>query len=186
MAEHRLTAVAALGRTPLAETIGPLRIEERVDLALASIAARLGCEVELVARAEVAGISLPGPLRAVAGEVWGAIWTGPGQWLLEAPFGTHEEVAAHLTPIFGDTASITEQTDAWVRLDVTGPLAPFLERLCNIDLARFPPGSATRTLMEHLGVLVIRRAEDRVTLLAARSSAGSLHHALTTAARSVF
>ena len=121
-----------------------------------------------------------------AGEPWGAIWTGLCQWLLEAPFAAHEDVAAHLAPIFGEAASITEQTDAWVRLDVTGPLAPLLERLCNLDLARFPPGSATRTPMEHLGVLMIRRAEDQVTLLAGRSSAGSLHHALATAARSVF
>jgi sarcosine oxidase subunit gamma len=107
-------------------------------------------------------------------------------WLVEAPHETHEDIVAHLKPHLGDAASLTEQTDAWVRLDLTGPLQPLLERLCNLDLARFPPGSATRTVIEHLGVYAIRRSEDRMTLLGPRSSAASLHHAILAVARSAF
>ena len=73
-----------------------------------------------------------------------------------------------------------------MRFEVTGPLQPFFERLCNLDLSRFGPGSATRAVIEHLGVYAIRRAPNRMTLLGPRSSADSLHHALVTAARSAF
>jgi sarcosine oxidase subunit gamma len=184
---HRLAPLFPLGgRTPRVETIGPVRVEERMDVALASLAARLGREAEVEAKAGEAGIPLPGPGRAEQGATWGAFWLGPSQWMIEAPFASHEDVVARLKPVFGDAGSITEQTDAWARLDVEGPLAPLMERLCNLDLAAFGPGSATRTLMEHMGVLAVRRAPDRLTLLVGRSSAGSLHHALVTAARSVF
>jgi sarcosine oxidase subunit gamma len=107
-------------------------------------------------------------------------------WFVEAPYATHEDIAAHLKPLFGEAASITEQTDAWARFEVAGPLPPLFERLCNLDLGRFGPGSATRTVIEHLGVYAIRRAPDRMTLLGPRSSAESLHHALVTAARGLF
>ena len=184
---HRLAPLHPLGgRAPLVEEVGPVRLTEVVDVALASLAARLGREEEVARRAAAAGIPLPGPGRAEQGAAWGALWLGPSQWMLEAPLASHEDVAAHLGPVFGDAASITEQTDAWARLDVEGPLAPLMERLCNLDLAAFGPGSATRTLMEHVGVLAIRRAPDRVSLLAGRSFAGSLHHAVAAAARSAF
>ncbi len=56
--------------------------------------------------------------------------------MVEAPFATYEDIAAHLKTLFGDAASITEQTDAWVRLDVSAPnLHPLFERLCNVDLS---------------------------------------------------
>jgi sarcosine oxidase subunit gamma len=41
-------------------------------------------------------------------------------------------------------------------------------------------------MMEHLGVYVVRRAEDRMTVLGPRSSAASLHHVIAVAARSAF
>ena len=107
--------------------------------------------------------------------------------LVKAPFATQEDIAAILRPMFGDSASITEQTDAWVRFDVSGTRLPALfERLCSFDLRSNGAGSATRTVIEHLGCYLIRRADTVLTLYGPRSSAQSLHHALTTAARSVF
>jgi sarcosine oxidase subunit gamma len=106
--------------------------------------------------------------------------------MVEAPVATQEDVVAALKPILGEAASVTEQTGAWVRLEATGPLGPLFERLCNLDLARLMPGSATRTTIEHGGAFVVRRAADRMTLLGPRPSAASLHHALVAAARSAF
>ena len=186
MAEHRLKPLSPLGRPdPEATAIGAFRIAERTDVALGSLAARAGREAEVEALAEGAGIPLPGPGRAAGREVWAAFWLSPAQWMVEAPFATHEDIVAHLKPIFGDAASITEQTDAWVRFDVTGPLQSLFERLCNLDIARMEPGAATRTLIEHVGVHMVRRAPDATSVLGPRSSAASLHHALLTAARSV-
>lgn len=187
MAEHRLKPLTALGRSvPLEERIGPIRIAERMDVALASVAVRHGREAEVVVQAERAGIPLPGPGQAGKNALWRAFWVSPEMWMIEAPYETHEDVAAHVKPVFGDAASVTEQTDAWVRFEVEGPLKPLFERLCNVDLDRFAPEHATRTVMEHLGVYVVRWAENRMTVLGPRSSAGSLHHVLVVAARSAF
>ena len=187
MADHRLKPLSALGREFLSvETIGPVTLAEDMDTALASLASRRGREAEVADLATQAGIPLPGPGQAAAQGLWGAFWVGPEMWMVEAPHGSHEDIAAHLKPIFGEAASITEQTDAWARFEVTGPLPPLFERLCNLDLWRFGSGSATRTMIEHLGVYAIRRAPNRMTLLGPRSSADALHHALVTAARSAF
>ena len=187
MGSHRLKPLSALGREFLSvETIGPLRLAEDMDTALASLAARRGREAEVAELAAGNGIPLPGPGQAASQSTWGAFWVSPEMWMVEAPYSTHEDIVVHLKPLFGEAASITEQTDAWARFEVTGPLPPIFERLCNLDLGRFGPGSATRTVIEHLGVYAIRRAPDSMTLLGPRSSADSLHHALVTAARSAF
>ena len=187
MAQHRLKPLTALGRSFLAsDAVGPVVVAESMDTALASLAARRGREAEVAGLAAEAGIPLPEPGQAVAHDPWGAFWVSPGMWFIEAPYATHEDIAAHLKPLFLEAASVTEQTDAWVRFEVSGLLPPLFERLCNLDLGRFPPGSATRTVIEHLGVYAIRRAPDRMTVLGPRSSAGSLHHALLAAAQSVF
>lgn len=187
MASHSLKPLSALGQEFLAvETIGPVTIAEEMDTALASLASRQGREAEVASLAGQSGIPLPGPGQAAVQGLWGAFWVGPEMWMVEAPYATHEDIVAHLKPIFGEAASITEQTDAWVRFEIVGPLQPLFERLCNLDLECFGPGSATRTVIEHLGVYAIRRAPDRMTVIGARSSAGSLHHAFLTAARSAF
>jgi sarcosine oxidase subunit gamma len=187
MFAHRLKPLSALGRPgPGADTVGPVTVAESMDRALASVACRRGREAEVRARAAETGIPLPGPGQAAEQGEWSAFWASPEVWFVEAPVTSHEDVVARLRPVFGDAASLTEQTDAWVRLEVTGPLQPLFERLCNLDLTRFGAGSATRTLIEHLGVYAIRRGPDAMTLLGPRSSAGSLHHAVLAAARSAF
>ncbi len=187
MLAHRLKPVSALGRpVPASDSVGPITVAESMDTALASLAARRGCEAEVRARAAEAGIPLPGPGQAAAASLWGAFWVSPEMWFVEAPTASHEDIVAQLKSLFGDAASLTEQTDAWIRLEVTGPLQPLFERLCNVDLARFGLGSATRTLIEHLGVYAIRRGPEAMTVLGPRSSAGSLHEALLAAARSAF
>ncbi|MDB5664875.1 sarcosine oxidase subunit gamma, partial [Cypionkella sp.] len=146
-----------------------------------------GREAEVASIAQTAAIPLPGPGRIEFAETYAAIWLGPEQWMIEAPFATHEDITAILKPIFTETASITEQTDAWVRFDITAPDLPALfERLCNYDLCRAGVGAATRTVIDHLGCYVIRRADTEVSILGPRSSAHSLHHALTTAAKATF
>lgn len=187
MLAHRLRPLSALGRSSLApDAVGPVTIAESMDAALASLAARRGREAELQARAADAGIPLPGPGEAAVQGDWGAFWMSPGMWFVEAPYASHGDIVTHLKPLFGDSASLTEQTDAWVRFEVTGPLQPLFERVCNLDLHRFVPGSATRTVIEHLGVYAIRRSPEVMTLLGPRSSAASLRHALLAAARSAF
>ena len=103
-----------------------------------------------------------------------------------ADVATHEDIVARLRPVFGDAASITEQTDAWICLDLSAPdLVPLFERLCAVDLAAVPEGHATRTVIEHLGCYLIVHGRRAVRLLGPRSSAASLVHALQVAAASL-
>jgi sarcosine oxidase subunit gamma len=107
-------------------------------------------------------------------------------WFVEAPFASHEDIVAHLKPAFGDAASITEQTDAWVRFDLSAPdLAPLMERLCNVDFRAAPEGFATRTVIEHTGCYCVCHGAGAVTLYGPRSSARSLLHAIEVAAASL-
>ena len=166
--------------------IGPYRIAERVDVALASVAMRRGQEMAFQAAAKQAGVPLPGPARAEVAAVYTAFWVTPEMWFVEAPFGSHEDIVTALKPGFGDTASITEQTDAWVRFDVSGTGLPALfERLTNVDLGQMSDGFASRTVIEHLGVYLVKTRADAVTLYGPRSSANGLLHALEVSAKSV-
>lgn len=182
-----LHALTALGqRAAQTRIIGPFCIAERFDVALASLAVRRGCEAEVAAAAQAIGLPLSAPARAAAGTACAAFWIAPGMWMIEAPFSSHEDIVAYLKPVFGDAASITEQTDAWVRFDLSAPdLAQLLERLCNVDFPQMPDGFAARTVIEHTGCYLIRRSVGEVTFYGPRSSAGSLLHALEVASASV-
>ena len=188
MADHRLKPITPLGNsTPHSVTIGPVTISEVVDTALASLATRMGEAKAVADIADSAGIPLPGPGKAAQGATYAAFWLSPDMWMIEAPFATHEDVIAQLKPHFGEAASLTEQTDAWARFDVTGDDLPAMfERLCAFDLRSHGPGSATRTVIEHLGCYIVIRAPGHLSVLGPRSSAASLFHALETAAQSAF
>jgi heterotetrameric sarcosine oxidase gamma subunit len=78
-------------------------------------------------------------------------------------------------------AYLSDQSDSWVMLRLSGEKSrQALARICPIDLhpAYFPPGSVTRTVMEHIGVLIVCDAENVYTLMALRSYARSFLHAL--------
>ena len=181
-----MTPICALGGdAPRVDTHGPITLSENPDMALASFAARLGFE-DKAARSLARYIEeeAPAPSKAHQGKI-GAFWVGPDQWMVFAPHDTHEDLAAQLVKISDGFASITEQNDAWCRFDLVGDgLADVFERLCPVNIRASVPGDATRTSIEHLGCFLIVQAEDMVTVLGPRSSAGSLHHALLTTIRS--
>ncbi len=182
-----LKPLTALGHdAPEVLSIGAVRISERFDVALASVAARRGKAGDLASAAQGIGLPLPAPATHQAGDPWSAFWVAPEMWFVEAPFASHEDIAARLKAALGDTTSVTEQTDAWVRFDIAAPdLAPLFERLSNLDLARAPVGFASRTVIEHVGTYLVKRAAGEVVLYGPRSSAASLLHVLEVTAKSL-
>lgn len=77
----------------------------------------------------------------------------------------------------------TDQTDVWAALEISGPKSrTALERICPIDLHPqvFTEGAAARTVMEHLGAIIVRTNVDTFLLLSASSSAQSFLHAIET------
>jgi len=83
---------------------------------------------------------------------------------------------------------ITEQSDAWTCIEISGSQTyNCLERICTLDLCHpsFEINSATRTLMEHLNVFVIKITEENFLLLSASSSAPSFLEAIQTSAENI-
>ncbi len=164
-------------------THGVLTLKENNALALVSLALRRDSP-----EPTPFGLGLPGPgLWASSGSI-AALWTGPGQWLLEAPGRAESDFAAEAAAACPG-CSVTEQTDGFAAFEVRSaageePILALMAKLVNLDSARFGPGTATRTGLEHMSVFVIRRAADRLAVIGMRSAAGTLWHALeTTAAR---
>ncbi len=187
MAKHMLKPLTALGHDA-AEVIiiGSYRITERFDVALASMASRRGREKDVAKIAKAAKLPLAAPAESAAGKTYSSFWLSTEQWMIEADFAAHEMIEVELKALFGDAASITEQTDAWVRFDVSAPdVLPLFERLCNVDIAKAVDGFASRTVIEHIGCYLIKRSATEVTLYGPRSSAQSLLHVIEVAARSL-
>lgn len=185
---HDLQPVTALGGTTArVETFGHITIAENDGLALASVAARLGQEEACYKTLKGLIGAVPEAGKAVLHDPEAGFWMGPDQWMIGAPRETHELLADILTSLFGPSASITEQTGAWVCFDVTGPAMPdFCERLCTVPIRKMTAGDAQRTLIHQLGCFVLRRENDNhIRILGPRASAGSLYHAFVTTAKSI-
>jgi sarcosine oxidase subunit gamma len=185
---HSLTPITSLGgQTPQVDIFPTAICTEITDLALASVSARVGSEAACLKHMKaLLKAEAPGPGKSQMGKMETAVWIGPDAWMIGAPFQTHEDIADQLKTRFKKTASVVEQTDAWCGFDLTGDaLAPVMELLCNINMRTLQPGDAHRTTIHHLGCFVICGAPDSfIRILGPRASAGSLHHAITTAMKS--
>jgi sarcosine oxidase subunit gamma len=145
--------------------LGENRIVERSDLAIVSIAW---------------GLAWPDPtVSTVSGDVR-AVRSAPDQLLLIFPHATPDANRVVQSKLNG-AGYTTDQTDVWVMLEISGPATiAALERLCPLDVSRFPDGGAGRTVMEHMGALIIRVSAGHFYLLSASSSARSFLHAVET------
>ncbi len=120
---------------------------------------------------------LPAPGRA-AGPI---VWAGFGIWFLAGP-----EAGAAAARMAG-LAAVTDQSDAWSGLALSGPDArEALARLVPLDLdpATFPPGAAARSMLRHVALLLLA-TEAGFELLVPRSYARTAVHDLDEAMRSV-
>lgn len=176
-----LTPLTALGgKTARIETLKGVRLIERPDIALASVAWRRDGGEADAHLGRALDMDVPGP-RAFVTAAMTVFWTARAQWMVEAPIETHEDLAADLKSRLGARASVVEQTDAWTCFDLSGAnLVAVMELLTNLDIRRMAPGTAERTSIHHLGAFVLVRG-DRISIYGPRSSAGSLHHAICTA-----
>ncbi len=189
MLKHSLKPLTPLGSDePDSTVIGNLKITERDDFSFASIAQRDGKSRPFAAAAKRAfNLKLPGPGQSASNGDYTLFWSSPEQWFVEAPMATHEDIASILKAEFEESASITEQSGGWCRFDLEGDASvSTLERLCAVDTAMMTDQAATRSVIEHIGVFIVcRSAGQYFSIYGPRSSAGSLHHALVSAAKSV-
>ncbi|ARE41346.1 Sarcosine oxidase gamma subunit [Rhodovulum sp. P5] len=174
-----LSPLTALGGTaPMTRKVGALTLIERPDIALVSLARPRGQVAPVLP-----GLSLPGPGRYASGPDLATFWSAPGQWMVEGSSQAETDFAAHVRALAPGTC-VTDQTDAWAAIDIQGDgmsLRHFLGRTVNLPPRATAVGHATRSVLHHMPVFLVRRSEDHLTLWGMRSSAGSLWHAVETA-----
>jgi len=180
--EYSLTPAAPLAGTDI--TIAQTHLAAPVDLAIVSVALPLGAEKAAQKAIKTAyGVALP--------EVGKSSLAKDGARIVRLGSDLAFVIFTHPTPDaepavaarLKGAAYTTDQTDVWTALDLSGPNArAALERICPIDLHpdAFALGDAARTVMEHLGTLIIRTGDDSYRLMSGSSSAGSFLHAIET------
>ncbi|MEM9344402.1 MAG: sarcosine oxidase subunit gamma family protein [Pseudomonadota bacterium] len=156
--------------------IGGVRIRERDDLALVSVAGATSLD----------WLEMPTPTMSTEAGDMRAISIAQDQVMLIFQHRTPD--AERVVRKRLNDGYTTDQTDVWVVLEVEGPyVRDGLERICPLDLhpEEFSIGSAARTVMEHMGAMIVRTGTDRFLLLSARSSAKSFLHAVETSFKNV-
>jgi sarcosine oxidase subunit gamma len=130
---------------------------------ITSIAAYPGAAGAVDAALAATGLALPAPGLVVEGpEGRRAVWTGR-----EQAFVLGGAVAVALDGL----AAVTDQTDGWAGLRLSGPAAvEVLARLVAVDLREgaTPPGRVVRTGLNHVPAILIRGATG-VEILVFRS-----------------
>lgn len=171
-------------RTPLrheqavVEKIGQLQIVENPGYSISWIARRR--DGDLSGIENFIGLELPTAGRTATGDTCRAVPFAREQWLILAPWTPDflEEVKA----AGGANVSVCDQSDGWVVFEIEGTVVDsLLERLCDLDPRKLPLEGSSPSMIEHLRVIVVRLPEG-LMILGARSSAGSLQHALIEAA----
>lgn len=186
MADTTLQAAPVLGG--IDRTVAGNRIIERSNLALVSVATPHGGDDTLASALQSGwSLSMPSPtISSVSGDTR-AIRTAPDQLLLMFPHDAPDANKIVQGQLNG-AGYTTDQTDSWVVFEVSGPdTLAALERICPLDLhpASFPVDASARTIMEHMGAMIVRLESERFLLLSASSSAGSFLHAVQTSYRYV-
>ncbi len=84
-----------------------------------------------------------------------------------------------------DSLYLTDQGDGWATLALEGEtVIVALERLCPLDLdtSNFPVDSVSRTVIEHMGSVIVRTGDTAFEIMTPRSFTSSLAHAVESVA----
>lgn len=165
-------------------------IAEVTDRAIVSIATPDGGESALekaIASAFETKIPPVGESLISSLPDWRLMGMQPGQlFLLFVPDGP--EPVKEVAQALGDTACLTDQSDSWVTIAVSGAGSiAALERICPIDLhpSAFRRGAVARTVMEHIAAIIVCEEANKFLLMSPRSSARSFLHALETSVHNI-
>ena len=168
---------AAYGLTPI--KVSNTEIIENDMVTLTSISANIGKSNKLSEQLKKShGMSLPHSGRASGREGARALWFGQHTLL----------VGPKCDEKLNKFAILTDQSDAWVVLRMSGDLIEdVLMRLSPVDvrLKTFKVGSVVRTGLLHVNVTLHRIGTNTIDVYGFRSMAKTLCHELTQALSSV-
>lgn len=139
-------------------------ISEQAGARIIALLARRGTVAALVERCRGFGIVLPVTPRRVVGRDHVVLWTGPGQWQVQAVAGEAERLLG-LFASLSALCSTVVLDDSRIVLSVGGPRArEALAKVLTLDLhpRAFQPGEAAVTVAGGMSVVVSRREEQDV------------------------
>jgi heterotetrameric sarcosine oxidase gamma subunit len=174
--------VKLIERSPFAGMLpiqkGDLALEEIAGVRITGVQPFKG-QMKAVATALKKATKLAAPVvgQTTSAGPWRCISAGLETWFVFGP--------ESLSDLPG--AAVSEQSDGWAGLRLTGRSAPdVLARLVPIDLrdSAFPPDRAAKTLLNHMALIIDRRA-DSFDLWVFRSMAKTAVHEIDAAMTSV-
>ena len=164
-----------------AHDFGHVALREMTELSIVSMAVPLDGDEDF-AKALKAAYKLvpPSPTVSVAKGNFRVVQSAADQYLM---FWDYDQPDANpvVNKALKGTAYTTDQTGNWVVMELSGPRAMMvLERLCQLDIHPdvFAEHHSARTVMEHMGVLLIRSGPQTYMMASASSSAKSFLHAI--------
>ena len=136
---------------------------------ITSIAPLAGQDGAVAAALRALDLDWPAPGLSVTAGAAACLWAGRRLAFLHGadPAG------------FDGIAALTDQSDAWARMRLSGPAAEAaLARHVPLDLrlAAFPVGTVARTVLGHMVASLHRSGVDAFDIMVARSVAGSAVH----------
>lgn len=159
------------------QRIGPLAAQAPVAITPLPAMTRLSARGGAAAAHRIGqGFGVPLPevaLQAAEAGDRAALWLGPDEWLLLAPAqdGLAEQLESGLA---GEPGCVVDVSHRQIGLDVSGPgAAAALNTGCplDLDLAAFPAGRCTRTVLAKAEIVLWRRGPERFHLECWRSFA---------------
>ena len=114
----------------------------------------------------------------------GIAWPEVGQRNANAAWFGLDQVIVFAQELPNLPAAVTDQSDAWAVVSVSGNSQGVLARLVPVDL-RVPVGTVMLTLVGHMTAHVTCVAPDRFEVMVMRSMARTLVHDLTNAAEAL-
>lgn len=154
-------------------TVGTVMLAEADLGRVTSIALFPGGGKAVARGLKALGLAMPEPNSFAEKKGARIIWTGREQAFL---------TGADCPALEG--AAVTDQTDGWTVLALTGAGAvDVLARLVPMDLrlAAFPVGGALRTQLNHMNVIILRTGDHALEIMAFRSMARTAWHELEAA-----
>jgi methylglutamate dehydrogenase subunit D len=176
--------VDLIAKSPLEDvlpiSVGETALTEATPAYITSIAVHKGREKALAEAVKKAhDLALPDIGRTSSKEGLRLIWSGRGQHMLLGDKPAARALAR--------LASLTDQTDGWAVMTLTGiNAAKALSRHCPLDLraTNFKRGHTARTEVAHM-MTVVTKLNDGFEIMVMRSFAATMVHHLAQAMESV-
>jgi sarcosine oxidase subunit gamma len=153
-------------------TLGGVTLAEVDPGSITSIAVFPGGTKAAAKGLKALGLVMPAPNSFAEKKGARIVWTGRDQAFLTG-----------VAPPAIEGAAVTDQTDGWAVLAVSGPGAiDVLARLVPLDLRlpQFPVGRVVRSQVNHMNAVILRTGDYSVEIMVFRSMARTAWHELVT------